>query len=623
MSVRSAGLKVSGWYGPARFLSLLFWSWQRLYPASRLVINYSYAYITFGDVFTNRRGGATATASHIRKQNRVSVGGSTRSEMASDNALNEVASKVKPSVSNTFFGRLGHMEEFSPDNAAAWPTYLERIQFYFTPNGVVEEEQQRAVLCIVCGPATYAILRTLCSPATPAEKPYADIQPGESIADFVSDLRRLSEHCEFGVSLEDMLRDRLVCGVRDEALQRRLLAETALDFKKTYEKAVAAEYATRQTAVIRGALPPASDLYRMDQALEGHKPGGKQGSSKQSMTGRCSCCNGDHDATSCGFRYSVCHFCKRKGHIVRACQQKEAARSKAKSGNKRPGKWDRSGLYGLYHISSALTAFTATVMVNGRQISMEVDSGSVCSIVNLRTLSRLGISKALRQCSRGVRTYTQQPVWVVGEVDVPVQYSGREGKLPLLVTKGCGISILGRDWFIPLGISLEELHQLNGTPVSNSSRREGQPAARDHSKVVTSVRTVLQDYSGVFKPGLGKSTVPPVRIEVAEQAMSKFYKSRQVPFALLPKVEEAIEQTHHCQVRVKLYLVQVHLSVPPLNTTILMYLEVLHRSRALPANHQQRQLLGTLDVIEERLSVTGLHSVRGKGCCVFTTEYGR
>ncbi|KAL1472062.1 hypothetical protein MTO96_039565 [Rhipicephalus appendiculatus] len=176
-------------------------------------------------------------------------------------------------------------------------------------------------------------------------------------------------------------------------------------------------------------------------------------------------------------------------------------------------------------------------MVNGHQISMELDSGSVCSIVNLRTLSKLGISKkALRACSRGVRTYTQQPVWDVGEVEVPVEYNGRESKLPLLVTKGCRISILGRDWFQPLGISLEGLHQLNGAPVSNSSRGEGQPAARDQSKLVTSVKTVLQDYSNVFKPGLGKSTGPPVRIEVEEQATPKFHEPRQVPFALLPKI---------------------------------------------------------------------------------------
>ncbi|KAL1443892.1 hypothetical protein MTO96_030144, partial [Rhipicephalus appendiculatus] len=181
-------------------------------------------------------------------------------------------------------------------------------------------------------------------------------------------------------------------------------------------------------------------------------------------------------------------------------------------------------------------------MANGRQVSMEVDSGSVCAIVNLRTLSRLGISKkALRPCSRGVWTYTQQPVWVTGEVEVPVKYNGREGKLPLLVTKGCGISILGRNRFQPLGISLEGLHQLNRAPVSNSSRGEGQPNARDQSKVVTSVKTVLQDYSEVFKPGLGMSTGPPVRIEVAEQTTPMFHKPRQVPFALLLKLRKSIE----------------------------------------------------------------------------------
>ncbi|XP_040068725.1 uncharacterized protein LOC120841802 [Ixodes scapularis] len=208
----------------------------------------------------------------------------------------------------------------------------------------------------------------------------------------------------------------------------------------------------------------------MDQVPKGAKPGGKQEPSREPKatgTRRCFRCNGYHDATSCGFRNAECHFCKRKGHIVRACRQKEQARSRAKSNNKRPGKLGRSGVYGLYHIASGLPAFVATVTVNGQEVSMKVDSGSVCSIVNLRMLSKLGISrKALRPCSRGVRTYTQQPVQIVGEVEVLIKYNGRVCKLPLLVTKGSGISILGRDWFQPLFISLEGLHQLNGAPVS-------------------------------------------------------------------------------------------------------------------------------------------------------------
>ena len=36
----------------------------------------------------------------------------------------------------------------------------------------------------------------------------------ETVEQFVAELRRLSEYCEFGGSLDEMLRDRLVCGLR-------------------------------------------------------------------------------------------------------------------------------------------------------------------------------------------------------------------------------------------------------------------------------------------------------------------------------------------------------------------------------------------------------------------------
>ena len=45
-------------------------------------------------------------------------------------------------------------------------------------------------------------------------------QPGESVADYTAELRKIAEHCSFSESLEDMLRDRLVCGISDPQLQR-------------------------------------------------------------------------------------------------------------------------------------------------------------------------------------------------------------------------------------------------------------------------------------------------------------------------------------------------------------------------------------------------------------------
>ena len=54
-------------------------------------------------------------------------------------------------------------------------------------------------------------------------------RPGESIATFVTELRSLSEFCNFGEMLEDMIQNRLVCGINDEAMQKRVSgAETYL-----------------------------------------------------------------------------------------------------------------------------------------------------------------------------------------------------------------------------------------------------------------------------------------------------------------------------------------------------------------------------------------------------------
>ena len=48
-----------------------------------------------------------------------------------------------------------------------------------------------------------------------------------------------------GSTLSEMLRDRLVCGVEEPKIQRRLLAEPALSFDKAFELALASESADK------------------------------------------------------------------------------------------------------------------------------------------------------------------------------------------------------------------------------------------------------------------------------------------------------------------------------------------------------------------------------------------
>lgn len=102
-------------------------------------------------------------------------------------------------------------------------------------------EKKHTVFLTVVGAATYKLLRSLLAPVKPGEKPFNDLvtklnehynpapsliiqryrfhsrsrAPGEFVAMFVAQLRSLSEHCKFDTVLEDMLCDRIVCGIND------------------------------------------------------------------------------------------------------------------------------------------------------------------------------------------------------------------------------------------------------------------------------------------------------------------------------------------------------------------------------------------------------------------------
>ncbi|XP_070380671.1 uncharacterized protein [Dermacentor albipictus] len=203
-----------------------------------------------------------------------------------------------------------------------------------------------------------------------------------------------------------MLRDRQVCGVRSETLQRRLLAEPELTFATAREKAIAMESAQRQTEQIRGSAtssevcsvsgkrfdPCVTKVSAPVTAKEGTQ---KQAGSPWSTSG-CFRYKGVHSPSSCPFINVQCHFCKQRGHIVRACRGKATARALAEP-NSPNGKLAVGGrhknaasdVYDVFVLSGEEPAARVEVRVNGSLLKMEVDSGAVCSVINDRTMRKL------------------------------------------------------------------------------------------------------------------------------------------------------------------------------------------------------------------------------------------
>lgn len=162
---------------------------------------------------------------------------------------------------------LGTIGKFVPTEATSWPLYLQCLEFFFQANDIDGNEKKRATLCSVCGPATCAIVRSLCSPDAPSAMAYDEIvrclsnhfsprpsvtvkrlkfgtrqqQPGES-------LTTTSQNCDVSRNIAISVHRLTCCATGwcagcEATLQRQLLVEPELTPR---EKAIAMESAQRQ-----------------------------------------------------------------------------------------------------------------------------------------------------------------------------------------------------------------------------------------------------------------------------------------------------------------------------------------------------------------------------------------
>ena len=171
---------------------------------------------------------------------------------------------------------IGSVSPFN-ETEDTWQAYAERLEHFFLANEIDSEGKKRAVLLSSMGVKPYKLLSNLVAPRKAGECSYTDVlknhhnpRPSiivqrfkfntrvrgasESIRTFVAELKKLSEFCEYNDSLEEMLRDRLVCGINNRRIQQRLLSERSLSFAKALDIAQAMEAAVEGIEDLSGHI---------------------------------------------------------------------------------------------------------------------------------------------------------------------------------------------------------------------------------------------------------------------------------------------------------------------------------------------------------------------------------
>ena len=71
-------------------------------------------------------------------------------------------------------------------------------------------------------------------------------EQAESIDTYITTLRALAETCDFGTLKDDIIRDRIVCGVRENGRRKKLIQESGLMLSKCVDICRANETTTAQ-----------------------------------------------------------------------------------------------------------------------------------------------------------------------------------------------------------------------------------------------------------------------------------------------------------------------------------------------------------------------------------------
>ena len=197
------------------------------------------------------------------------------------------------------------VNEYDHENEE-WRHYVERFDHFFTANEITDKDKRRSVFLVSVGAKTYKLIRSLVAPGDPKELTYEELAKiveehyqgpeGQSLLFLFNVLNSTrqqpgSEHCEFGSTVDEMLRDRLVCGTKDEKIQHRLLAEPKLTLKRALDLAIAIKTSERDALDLKKDNPVGQGDNPVNTLVQ--KPRDtRQGHKHNTTNVKCSRCDG-------------------------------------------------------------------------------------------------------------------------------------------------------------------------------------------------------------------------------------------------------------------------------------------------------------------------------------------
>ncbi|XP_067469154.1 nuclear pore complex protein Nup153-like isoform X2 [Thunnus thynnus] len=237
-------------------------------------------------------------------------------------------------------------DKFDFNNANEWPKWIRRFERFRVASSLDKKTQECQVntLMYTLGDEAEDILNVL--PLNENQrKSYEDVkqafgkhcankrniiferarfngrnqEPGESAEAFITAVHRLAEHCAFGDVREDLIRDRIVVGLRDIKLSESLQLDPELTLVKTIATVCHSEEIKKQQPIHGSINEMQSEAQRGTKGETYSSQVKPENKNRATDCGRCGNAT-ENQRKDCPVKDSECHKCKQKGHFAQKCR---------------------------------------------------------------------------------------------------------------------------------------------------------------------------------------------------------------------------------------------------------------------------------------------------------------
>ena len=159
------------------------------------------------------------------------------------------------------------------------------------------------------------------------------------------------------------------------------------------------------------------------------------------------------------------------------------------------------------------------VELETQALQTDLDTGATVSLISEQTYQTM-FPDTLQETKTTFKTYSRDPLRVVGQRDVRVVIAGQTAKLPLTAVAGNGPILLGRNWLQIIRFDLQRIYHVKQCKLSG----------------------VLDWYQTLFQPGLGMLEGYEAKIVIIPEARPRFCRARSVPYAMQAQVEKELNR---------------------------------------------------------------------------------